>query len=266
MIGVLDSAPYVAGALGAGGIGVLASRKRELIRRWATWMVTAPVVGGAMLLGAPGAALLAAALAVVATVEYGRLATLPRIDRVVLGAALLSVIAAGLRPAALPGTSIAAALAVVAVPVLSADAAGGTRRAAYGLLGLAWLGCLVGLVVLRGTAFALFFAVSVADVGAWCAGRALGGPRLSALSPAKTVSGLVGGAAVGIGALALLGALTPALCLAVAVGGPFGDLFESMLKRGAGVKDTGTWLPGFGGLLDRVDSLLIALAVAAVLS
>jgi len=266
VIAVVDAAPYVAGALGAGGIGVLASRRRELIRRWGTWVVTAPLVGGALWFGAPGAAGLAAALAVVATAEYARLAALPRPDTYVLGAAVLAVVAAGLHPSLLPRVFAGAALVVVTVPVLAGDAAGGARRAAYGLLGLCWLGSLAGLVLLHASAFALFFAVSVADVGAWCAGRGLGGPRLSPLSPAKNVTGLVGGAAAGLGTLALLGALTPAFAVAVALGGPLGDLFESMLKRGAGVKDAGSWLPGFGGLLDRIDSILVTLALAAVLS
>jgi phosphatidate cytidylyltransferase len=264
--GVVEAAPYVAGALGAGGIGVLASRRRELIRRWGTWMAGAPLVGGALMFGAPGAAVLAAALAVVATAEYARLTALPRPDAYVLGAVVLVVIAAGLHPALLPRACGVAALVVVAVPVLAGDAAGGTRRAAYGLLGLCWLGSLAALVVLHATAFALLFAVSVGDVGAWCAGRALGGPRLSPLSPAKTVAGLAGGAATGVAALAVLGVLNPACGVAVAAGGPLGDLFESMLKRGAGVKDAGHWLPGFGGLLDRIDSVLFTLAVAAVLS
>ena len=56
------------------------------------------------------------------------------------------------------------------------------------------------------------------------------------------------------------------MAVAVAVGGPAGDLLESMVKRGARVKDAGHWLPGSGGLLDRIDSLLVALAVLLVLS
>jgi phosphatidate cytidylyltransferase len=55
------------------------------------------------------------------------------------------------------------------------------------------------------------------------------------------------------------------MAVAVAVGGPAGDLLESMIKRGVQTKDAGRWLPGSGGLLDRIDSLLIALAVLLVL-
>jgi phosphatidate cytidylyltransferase len=267
MITVLDSAPYVAGALGIGGAGVLASRRRELILRWTTWAVTAPVVGGAMLLGAPGATALAAGIGIVCAVEYGRLVRLPKVDRTVLAAAVaMLAVAAWLDPDHLVRNAIGGVAAVALVPLLEHDATDGYRRMVYGLVGFGWLSTVAGLVILGPAALPLFFAVSVADVFAFCGGRLLRGPHLSPLSPSKRWSGVIVGGLAGLLALAALGALTWPLAVAVAVGAPVGDLVESMVKRGAGVKDAGSWLPGFGGLLDRVDSLLVALAVAVVLS
>lgn len=261
MMGMFDTAPYVVGALSVGGVGVLTSRRRELIRRWWTWSLTASVMGGAMLLGHRGMTALALVLAVIATVEFGRLTRLPTLDRTVIAAALGGFILTADRKAWFVGV-----IAVAIAPVLAGDAADGARRSAYSLLGFAWLSALAGFASLGGAVLPIFIAVSVADVAAWCAGKALGGPKLTALSPNKTVAGLLGGALAALGVLALLDALTSILVIAVVAAAPVGDLFESMLKRGAGAKDAGTWLPGFGGLLDRLDSALLAFGVAMVLS
>ena len=111
------------------------------------------------------------------------------------------------------------------------------------------------------------------DIGAFFAGRAIGGPKLApSISPNKTVAGLVGGvicAALMAGAwVYYVGLPAKLLWLAVLFGAmaQVGDLFESGLKRKAGVKDSGTWLPGHGGLLDRLDGLVpVAVLTAALL-
>jgi phosphatidate cytidylyltransferase len=109
------------------------------------------------------------------------------------------------------------------------------------------------------------------DIGAYFAGRTIGGPKLMpAVSPNKTWAGLIGGMlAAGLFGLALtqwglpwpLAFTTPLL----AVLAQAGDLYESWLKRRAGVKDSGNVLPGHGGVLDRLDGLVPVAPVAAML-
>jgi phosphatidate cytidylyltransferase len=161
---------------------------------------------------------------------------------------------------------IAAVLAAALVPLLSGDAVDGLRRLSLGVLGVVWFAPLIGMVLLGPTALAVFVAVSVTDIAASFGGRMLGGPSLSRLSPAKRWSGVLAGAAAGLGTLTILGALTLPLAIALAFGAPLGDLVESMIKRGAGVKDSASWLAGAGGLLDRLDSLLCVLALALLLT
>ena len=109
------------------------------------------------------------------------------------------------------------------------------------------------------------------DIGAYFAGRRFGRRKLApTISPGKTVEGLYGG----IATATLLGAvwvLATHLGLALLLLAPLfaaaaqaGDLFESAMKRRAGVKDSGTWLPGHGGVLDRLDGLVpVAVLTAA---
>jgi phosphatidate cytidylyltransferase len=139
----------------------------------------------------------------------------------------------------------------------------------WGYLYLGWLpahllalslGRVPALITLVG------FGVALSDVGAFCTGKLIGGPKLAPyLSPNKTWGGALGnllGATLAV--LLMSSALLHLqwwqcgiLALAIGVGSLWGDLLESLLKRQRGVKDAGTLLPGFGGLLDRIDSLLL---------
>ena len=121
----------------------------------------------------------------------------------------------------------------------------------------------------------IFTIVWATDIGAYAVGKAIGGPRLApAISPGKTWAGFYGGVAAATllgGAWALFTGLRPlALLLAplLAVAAQGGDLFESWMKRQAGLKDSGSWLPGHGGVFDRLDGLLpvAILTAAAVLA
>jgi phosphatidate cytidylyltransferase len=115
----------------------------------------------------------------------------------------------------------------------------------------------------------LLLVVWATDCLAYFTGRGIGGPKLAPqISPSKTWAGLIGGVAgaaiVGGGVSLGLGAagLAPTLLAAIlAVISQVGDLFESHLKRRAGVKDSGALIPGHGGVLDRVDGLLFAAPV-----
>jgi phosphatidate cytidylyltransferase len=114
--------------------------------------------------------------------------------------------------------------------------------------------------------------VWMTDIGAYFAGRAIGGPKLApALSPNKTWAGLIGGVLLAslfaafmhhaYGLAWRLTLATPALAVAAQAG----DLFESWMKRRAGVKDSGNLLPGHGGVLDRLDGLVPVAPLAAFL-
>ncbi len=123
----------------------------------------------------------------------------------------------------------------------------------------------------------LFAAVWGADIGAYAAGRVFGGPRLAPkISPNKTWAGLYGGLALATLGGSLAGGVTgwPGGWVSGAVAGLIlggcglaGDLIASALKRRYGVKDSGALIPGHGGLLDRVDGLMVAaVAMAAWLA
>jgi phosphatidate cytidylyltransferase len=171
--------------------------------------------------------------------------------------------------------------ALVAIGALSLTLWRGGREAlavaSAGLFPALYLGLPVGALVavreIRGreALFLLILAVSASDTAQYYSGRAFGRtPLAPAISPKKTVEGAVGGLAAGVVVLVAIGAwwlptipwaVRAVLGLAIAVLGITGDLFESMLKRSASLKDSSALIPGHGGLLDRIDALLFAAPV-----
>lgn len=129
----------------------------------------------------------------------------------------------------------------------------------------------------------LFAVVWGTDIAAYFNGRALGGPKLAPrLSPNKTWSGAIGGAAIGVagGVLVVLllvknslvvnitpnDVAVPLLALALSIASQAGDIGESWIKRHFGVKDSGSLLPGHGGFMDRVDGLVAAAVLLYLLA
>ncbi len=198
-----------------------------------------------------------------------------------VGAGSLALVVAA--PFALHASGRWALLAIVLGAAATGALADRARKIAAGA-GIFYAGApLVGALLLRGSPlfgvaaiFWLFAVVWGTDVTAYFGGRMIGGPRLwPAVSPGKTWSGAVVGAvcAAVLGAIVAIllapGArLGPMLALGLLVSAvsQLGDLFESFLKRRAGVKDSSHLIPGHGGLMDRLDGFIAATALAAALA
>ncbi len=208
------------------------------------------------------------------------------------------------RPLAIPAYAAVAALIAAAhfgtafnvlmvlaasFPLLFAFAAdarhrdGATISVAVTLLGIAWIGIpLVHAVLLRdlpdhgaGLLVDVLVGTFVADTAAYATGRMFGSHRIAPnLSPNKTLEGLIGGFVIGTMGFWFAGLYqdwlsgVDALIIgaAVAAAAPLGDLFESMLKRDLGTKDTGTLFGPHGGILDRLDAVFFTVVVGYYLS
>lgn len=117
----------------------------------------------------------------------------------------------------------------------------------------------------------LIFVVALSDTGAYFVGKSIGKTPFSPTSPNKTLEGVLGGIVIGTLVGTFIGTFFVSFYLAllvsvlVSISAVFGDLFESYLKREAGVKDSGTLFPGHGGMLDRLDGYLFAAVVMVIL-
>lgn len=176
----------------------------------------------------------------------------------------------------------AAGLVVVVLAAVSVFGGGNTGNRVWPVVGVVYIGVpLIAILALRASPqigfeglFFLFGVVWLTDIGAYASGRVIGGPRLApSISPGKTWAGAIGGLLLAVagaywGARYManqppLGTIALAICLSVAT--QCGDLFESWVKRRFGKKDSGTIMPGHGGILDRIDGLLFAAPVMAVI-
>jgi phosphatidate cytidylyltransferase len=255
---------------------------RMALERAGSYAGLAAVLLAAAWAGVPGITILFGVLATLGLIEWARMFDLPahhRVAVVVANAVIFGAIAIG----GVTGVDwlVAGVVLVGAVwPVIRADTGRAIRDLGMAAVGMVLISVMlvhaVALAVADGEAgIALVLALAVAcafsDVGAFVVGRTFGHtPLAPRLSPNKTREGVIGnvlGAAVGLALF--VPALVPvfgvpfviALVPLVAAGALWGDLLESAAKREAGVKDAGRWLPGFGGILDRIDSLLVTVAL-----
>lgn len=250
----------------------------KLFRRWRTWGIIAVIYVGSVLGGSLFIMILIAALTFQGLREYCSLVGLPQKYRQLL-------LIMGLVPAPIAVISreafflLAPLLMIIATlqPLLFKGIAETVRQLAFAVLGWAYIAWLLGHAVLihdyieggDGILLALGVAIALSDVGAYIVGKVIGRHQLSSrLSPNKTIEGTLGNFIGAFAGVFLMRYVFPAdtgyimlsmISLMVAVGSIWGDLLESAIKREFGEKDAGHWLPGFGGILDRIDSFIISI-------
>lgn len=273
----------------------------ELAKRVIVALIIAPIAVAAAWFGDAALAALLSVVAGVAAWELCRMARakgVPTLDGLVIaGAAALPLLAHGsrlgvLRPNAAWFSMLLLLVMTVTIfrrriderPLLVAAVSMFAVLYTGGMLSFAYELRYHGYAIGRpGQSLVLLFPVLLtwsSDVGAYFTGRLIGRRKLMpSVSPAKTVEGALGGVALAVvvcwvfvrqllapyGQLGLTPAGIVVFGVSIAVAAQLGDLFESLIKREASVKDSSNLLPGHGGFLDRVDSLLFVLPAAVLL-
>jgi phosphatidate cytidylyltransferase len=282
----------VAGLLVAGLVLVAVAERRllrrprsivqsTLFKRVLSWALMAPTFVLGVFVGGPVSLLVVLLLIVQGTREFAAVTGMhSRFRLVLLGLGPVAIVAAVVAPAAFFFLPVAVFLLVGAVAVARGEVAGSYRDVTITLFGFMYVPLMLSFFALIGHWYAhgaavlllVGMSVALADVCAYVAGNVFHGPRLlPKISPNKTLAGVAGSV---VGAYAAMGimlfAVPPtwpvpvilAMPMLLAIASVWGDLLESLIKRTFAVKDAGTLLPGFGGVLDRIDSLIVALPLA----
>jgi phosphatidate cytidylyltransferase len=255
-------------------------RESVLFKRVLSWTLMAPTFAVGVFVGGPFSLAIVLYLIVQSVREFAAVTGMGRRYMVVLLLlSPLAMAAAVFAPDAFLALPIAAFMLLSAVALARGEVGGSYRELTVSLFGFMYLPLLLSFFLLigrhlpDGTTVLVLVGMSVAlsDVCAFVAGKSIGGPRLARnISPNKTIAGVAGNVAGAYLALAVMAFAIPAswplwmviaLPLVIALASVWGDLLESLIKRSFAVKDAGTVLPGFGGILDRIDSLIVAMPI-----
>jgi phosphatidate cytidylyltransferase len=252
----------------------------SLFKKILSWAIMAPTFLAAVFIGGPIGALVMGFLIVQGLSEYIRLVGIARRYAWLLMACGLATLGfTGLLAEYFLFAPLVFFVLVTAMPIVTGDVRDAHRQVTGSLFGYIYIPFLLSYIVFikvvepYGTKMLIIVGVSIAlsDVVAFTIGSIVGGPKIApSISPNKTLAGAVGNMIGAYLAWAIMSFAVPnewatATWLIVpAVTGMsalYGDLIQSFVKRDFGVKDAGTLLPGFGGILDRIDSLLVALPI-----
>ena len=262
-------------------------RRQALLPRILTAAIGIPLLLGLLWVGGPWWLVLVAVILVLAVLEFAPLRTLsPRSEPALRVAALLAFAIIATGPEAVARWTVGVwALVLLTLGLVPLVRTGVTpspvvpSQVSSVVLGIAYLATPFGLLVrwrlelTPQSVFAFLVVIWANDIAAYFVGLAIGRHKLAPrISPGKSwegaFGGLAGGAVAGLLVASWLGmgsGQAAVWAAAITIVSQAGDLFESALKRRAGVKDSGRLLPGHGGVLDRFDGVLIASPVAYVL-